>query len=251
MAVTTESLELAEAHRLSQVNLRATTASELAEILPLLNFEDLKGTWPAIERLIIQMIKSRRSESQQIAQEFYAAVRAAEGAAGAFTPVAADALDLGKLVRNLRIAGPGHAGSALYRGAGDVYGSTLSNLEGEVSRNILNGGRGATLNSVHADRVAVGYVRITDGNPCAFCAMLASRGPVYKSARSAVTGPVLVNGEYKAHPRCGCTAKPVYAKADPWPERNQQFREQWDATTKGYSGNDALNAFRRALAAAA
>lgn len=242
MAVTAESLELTESHRLSQVNLRATTAAELAELLPLVDFEDLKGSWATVERLIVRMIEARRSESEQMAQQFYAAIRAAEGVAGDLVPVGADPLDLRRLITNLRIAGPGHAGSALYRGGTDVYGSTLSNLEGEVSRNVLNGGRGATLNTMQADRTAVGYVRITDGNPCAFCAMLASRGPAYRSQRS---------GSFKAHPRCGCTAKPVFSKGDPWPERNQRFREQWDATTKGYSGNDALNAFRRALAAAA
>ena len=242
MAVTDESLTLTEGHRLSQARIRQITAADLAEILPLLDLEDLKGSWPAVELLLVRVVQERHRQSETLAQEFYLAVREAEKVSGLVTPRGADALDLAKLVRNLRITGPGHAGTALYRGYADVFASTFSNLEGEMSRNVLNGGRGATLNTMNADRTAVGWVRITDGNPCAFCAMLASRGPAYRSARS---------GSFKAHPRCGCTAKPVFSKEDPWPERNQRFREQWDATTKGYSGNDALNAFRRALAAAA
>lgn len=267
--ITAESVELTERHRLEQARLRAITGADLATILPLLDWEDLQGSWESVERLIVRLIEERRAESAATAMEFYGAVRSAEQIAEPFVPAAADELDLSKLVRNLRITGPGHAGRALYRGDLNVPQSTFVSLEGEVSRNVLNGGRSATLNTLRGDKQVVGWVRITDGNPCAFCAMLASRGPVYKSRQTATAG-IRANrdrrgqsssnyfvrksksgatiNDFQAHPHCGCTAKPVYAADDPWPDRNQRFRELWDDSTQGFSGRDALNAFRRALA---
>lgn len=43
--------------------------------------------------------------------------------------------------------------------------------------------------------------RVTDGNPCSFCAMLATRGEVYGGE----------NADFPAHYKCGCTAEPVYS----------------------------------------
>ena len=66
--------------------------------------------------------------------------------------------------------------------------------------------------------------------------MLASRGGVYGEG-----------ADFQAHDHCSCTAEPAYpgsrmtATAD-------RFREQWDRTTRGLSGDDALNAFRTARA---
>lgn len=48
--------------------------------------------------------------------------------------------------------------------------------------------------------------RVTDGHPCAFCAMLASRGPVY--AEDTV--------DFEAHSKCGCTAEISFETADEW-----------------------------------
>lgn len=51
--------------------------------------------------------------------------------------------------------------------------------------------------------------RVTDGKPCGFCAMLASRGPVYRSASEAGQGN-------KYHGRCGCTVEPYEGDPDDW-----------------------------------
>ena len=48
--------------------------------------------------------------------------------------------------------------------------------------------------------------RVTDGKPCAFCAMLASRGPVYSEDT--------VN--FRAHRVCGCTAEACKEDAQEW-----------------------------------
>jgi hypothetical protein len=90
--------------------------------------------------------------------------------------------------------------------------------------------------AVEKDKRAKRWARKTSGDPCAFCAMLASRGFVYRSEASA---------GFKAHPNCHCTAVVRFDTSTQLPELNAYFKSQWPIVTKGYSGNDALNAWRR------
>jgi hypothetical protein len=108
---------------------------------------------------------------------------------------------------------------------------------GAGTRHVLTGGRRSLLTLVEADPQALGWARVTDGNPCAFCAMLASRGPVYGSEAAA---------GFSAHDACACTAEPVYSRQAPWPGRAREFQELWRETTRNTSGRDSINAFRRA-----
>lgn len=108
---------------------------------------------------------------------------------------------------------------------------------GAASRHVLTGGRQSLLTLVDADSQALGWARVTDGDPCAFCAMLASRGPVYGSAAAA---------GFSAHDACACTAEPVYSRSAPWPGRAREFQRLWRETTQNTSGRDSINAFRRA-----
>lgn len=120
------------------------------------------------------------------------------------------------------------------RTAGD---NALAAVTGSASRHVLTGGREAMLTLVKADDRAIGWARVTDGDPCAFCAMLASRGPAYKSAASA---------EFQAHDQCACTAEAVFSRSAAWPGDARAYQRLWYASTKGYNGQDAINAFRRA-----
>lgn len=108
---------------------------------------------------------------------------------------------------------------------------------GAASRHVLTGGRETQLTLVEADEVALGWARVTDGDPCSFCAVLASRGPAYKTKASA---------GFSAHDNCACTAEAVFARTADWPGAAREYQRLWYASTKGYSGKDALNAFRRA-----
>lgn len=115
--------------------------------------------------------------------------------------------------------------------------SGLVSASGAATRQVLNGGREALLTLVQADETALGWARVTDGDPCYFCAMLASRGPVYKSAATA---------GFKAHDHCACSAEAVFSRSADWPGDARDYQRLWYSATKGYSGKDAINAFRRA-----
>lgn len=131
-------------------------------------------------------------------------------------------------------------------------------------KEVENGGRKTIRNAVDRDSSAVGWARVATGREtCGFCLMLVSRGPVYQSAESAGLNTddttaldILDEGDTEAfdelmtrfHPNCDCKVVPVFDRLD-WQGRDDYLaaRDTWKEVTKGLSGRDALNAFRRAI----
>jgi len=174
-----------------------------------------------------------------------------QGRRGRLRPVRIIWDDADEAARNsMATNGPANIKSKTRRGrtAQQAARDALADAAGAAGRHVLEGGRQAQLHLVHADDAAKGWMRITDGEPCAFCAMLASRGPVYKSEQSA---NYVVNPKAKRplgalyHDNCGCSAEAVYDRGQEWPALNREFRELWNRVAKGQK--DPLNAFRREL----
>lgn len=130
-------------------------------------------------------------------------------------------------------------------------------------KQVENGGRRTIIEAVETDpRPVQGWARVATGREtCAFCLMLVSRGPVYLDAETAgldaserVAVRMHLNGEditdlmHKWHPNCDCKVIPVFDKQN-WPGKDAADRayDAWSKFTEGYSGQDALNAFRRAV----
>jgi len=265
VTVTEESAALVELWRQSQAQQRAVLSAQVLETMMLLNVENIVSTWPTVERLIVQLIEDQRRQSVLTSQRFYSQVRAAEGITGDFKLIDAEDLPRRQLLTNLRIVGPQEAGKQMALGRTDVWRTTATKVAGEASRNVLNGGRSSTLNTASSDQKVIGWVRVTDGNPCAFCAMLASRGVSYrpyKSGKAALGGggkkSVFVRkdksgrtvNDFRAHQHCACTAKPVYSKDDPLPGRSEEFREIWDRTGDLNSFRSELSRLQRLVDAA-
>lgn len=110
-------------------------------------------------------------------------------------------------------------------------------LTGAAQRLTLAGDRSTLMATITSSTRIAGYRRVTAGNACAFCAMLASRGAVY-SKRTA---------DFAAHDHCRCTPEPLYEVEDD-PPAVLALREQWNQATAGLSGGAALAAFRAARA---
>jgi hypothetical protein len=120
---------------------------------------------------------------------------------------------------------------------------------GTAATSILAGGREVVAGAVHGDDQAVAWMRVTSGKACEFCAMLASRGPVFTTATAA--------GE-AFHDHCACSVEPVYSAEaaedrSTWPGDAARLREIWDHMTggAGAGAGGALEAFRAGLAAEA
>lgn len=152
-------------------------------------------------------------------------------------------------IRSLLVTGPSALKRASHHGLDETRARRVAVVQasGAASRHVLNGARDTTLELVKADDVAVGYIRVTASNPCAFCAMLASRGPVYHESSFAESDPRFVGpGTIKVHDNCACMPKAVFSRTAEWPGRAAEWRQMWrDNIEKKYSGRDALNAWRR------
>ncbi|MFI5840554.1 hypothetical protein ACIA8K_12680 [Catenuloplanes sp. NPDC051500] len=113
-----------------------------------------------------------------------------------------------------------------------------------VERIVMNGARSATWSAAQRDTRVVGYARVSQsGTPCGFCAMLISRGAVYKTKLTATYS----DGD-QYHDNCHCVAIELYAESDYASERfalNREYQDLWPEVTKGHSGKDALRVWRR------
>jgi hypothetical protein len=114
-----------------------------------------------------------------------------------------------------------------------------------AERIAMNGGRSTVWNHAQRDKRALGYIRLSrTGTPCGWCAMLISRGPVYRSEKTAEYG----DGD-KYHDNCHCYAEPVFSmqqyRNSPTYAVNRRYEELWPQVTKGLSGKAAVSAWRR------
>ncbi len=117
-----------------------------------------------------------------------------------------------------------------------------------AERIALNGARSELWSATSRDKRAIGYIRLSrTGTPCGWCAMLISRGPVYKSKRTAETA-VYGDGDLY-HDNCHCYAVPVYSRTEYQTSDlyalNREYQELWPEVTKGLGGAAALSAWRR------
>ena len=133
-----------------------------------------------------------------------------------------------------------------------LHDATGSVTAGKADKAGIDAGRNMLEEARKHDKRVLMVARATGPNPCAFCAMLASRGFAYTSKSRA--GMKMAD---RTHYHENCHCYPVYRFADiPDPTaaaRSEHFAQLWDEEVrkKNYdrrgTKNDALNAFRRAL----
>lgn len=253
----TPALLLTRAHRMAQARVGAATVQALLAAFKVLNPEALDATVADWLRVATPIVQKQRATSSLIAANYVTTLRNIElPAAKPIVAVLADTVDADTVARSLVVTGPGGIKRAMTAGRTLEKATEVAMAATARSgmRLALNGGRTTVIRTVEADDRAIGYVRVTSGSPCAFCAMLASRGAVYKTemaSEMAATGRRVRGTRQpgdKYHDGCHCTAKPVFTPDDPQLDEAERFRELWAESTAGYGGVDALNAFRRALA---
>ena len=111
-----------------------------------------------------------------------------------------------------------------------------------AERIVLNAAREPVQQFGKSDPRVIGYVRVSGtGTPCGWCAMLISRGVVYRTKESA--------GEDNTwHDNCHCYAEPVYSmeqyESDPRFDLNREMSDLWPKVTKGFRGDKAISVWR-------
>lgn len=250
MAQTEQAATLTEQHQQMQARISARALKAFMVLWPL-----WAGDESSFGRLVtaaMPLVRVHNQMSAAAAAAYYKAFRTAEQIAGVATPVSAGPVDVQQIVKSMFVTGNVMTRNALAAGRTptEARQAALTRVSGAVTRHVLDGGRDAVLNSVAADKQALGWARVTDGNPCYFCLALASRGAVYKTEQTA---------SFEAHDHCGCTAEVVYEGA-PMPPLTAQWKSiynaaQRDALASGdlqhgeNSSKARLNAVRRHLVA--
>lgn len=202
MAKSADGKDLTRAHKAYQSSIAAVSAIEARLLWAGLNVDDIDGSTPAWLAATSAVVNRQVEVSQDAAAIYFGSYSAAE------TGRAADAVRVAPIVATpavLYFAGPVRIKTLIKGGMDPVeaHAKSLTKLAGAAHRQTLMAGRLTVAKSTAQDRRAIGWRRVTDGNPCAFCAMLASRGAVYRDNISAAG--------FDYHFECNCTPEAEYS----------------------------------------
>lgn len=141
--------------------------------------------------------------SASAAADFYETARTASTARGAFEATMPDSDAALMAARSVR-----WATDPLYTGDPDA---ALSRMGAAVDEAALQQGRNTIMLNAKRDRATPRFARVPVGKSCAWCYMLASRGPVYRSAETA-------GAARKYHAKCDCQPVPSWDQGKDLPE---------------------------------
>lgn len=240
-----EQLRLAEQYQAEQRVVASTMGRDIVTLLlALLSLGDPEESWRALKTALKAIVRDRRNQSARLTGPYYQRIRAEAGVGGAIVLTPPRQLLEERLDEALDGAGIFTYRQALRLGATPVEARDRAavTLSGTSSRLALEGGRDVIEGTVLADDEALGWARISDGDPCAWCAMLVSRGAIYKSGVSA--GDASRGGE-KYHDHDGCQAVPVFDYSSPYQQAAEDLYEEWQRATAGHSGEAARKAWRK------
>ena len=242
MAATMEARRLTEAHRLSQARLGAQTVQQMRSAWRLFDPSDIDASLDRWFRVTLPIVRTQRRTSARLAGNYLRAFKVLEIGESTVPLQLAETVEEQAVVTSLTVTGPASVKSAMSRGVSLVRAAETAEARTAATamRHVLNGGRETIVNTVRAARRAAGWARTTSGRACHFCSMLASRGAVYRE-RSV---------DFEAHDHCSCGAEPIYRDDAALPPGNERLRDLWQESTRGLSGAEARNAFRKALDAA-
>jgi hypothetical protein len=196
----------------------------------------IKRIWPQIRAGIAAAVDNKHDVFWNMGLRFFAQVRGASGITSPVPEVLPVPLPPALVQATLDSTGPWTMLRAVSKSVppGQAADIAAVRLSGAASRLAIQGARQAVLAAVQADPAAMAWARGLGPRPCYFCAMLASRGPVFKSEASA---------GFEAHNHCMCYAIPCFSAGQGAPGW-QQLQDDWQRVTKGLSGQDARKAWR-------
>lgn len=202
MASSSEADALTRRYRRQQAALRAKVLKDLRRLWPALDWSQIDRTYPAWAAAVGALVQRERRTAASLAAAYLQAFRKVEGAPGEARIIREEGIPPGQLGASLRVTAPVAFKRGIANGMTEEEASNNAFVmaSGAVTRLVLEAGRKTLLRSLAEDRHADGWRRVTSGNACAFCRMLAGRGAVY-SARTA---------DFSAHDHCLCSAEPAY-----------------------------------------
>lgn len=229
--------QLAEAYRAEQARVSAEATRDVLTLWLATYEPGNSQVWRRLIDALRALISGFRGRSSRAAVAYYLNARSHARAPGLLVPKMAPDAPAELVEVTAQVTGARAYGRSLSSGmtVEQARRNAGVQLSGAASRIALDAGRQTILDAVDEDREAVGWIRITDAKPCAFCSMLASRGPVYQEDTAS----------FQAHAHCACIAAPVFSRDEAWLGHSEDLYQQWKKVTAGESGKDALRAWRR------
>lgn len=184
-------------HRRAQLAVRARVLRDLQRLWPAMDWADLDRAYPAWATAVAALVDRHRATSVALAAAYLTAVRDASGVTGAPVIVRAEPIDPARLETSLAVTAVYATKTAAGHGtpARDAMDAAFVKTSAAISRLVLEAGRETIVRSTRADPRIVGWVRVTSGSPCRWCADLAG-------TRS--------TGRFPAHDGCACSAEPEF-----------------------------------------
>jgi hypothetical protein len=195
-------------------NLTILTLADLLAFWRSLDTEDAVGTTQAVREFLPDLMDTYVPLSAEIGAAFYDTARDQASASGSFAAAPVDEPNRERLqamigwgtaplFRKKSILDPATE-TVIYTDEPDPDPrSALSRLSGGAQKEVADGARQTVVASVERDPARPMFARHASSNACAFCRMVASRGPVYRSAAAAGDG-------HKYHDHCHCAVVPVW-----------------------------------------
>lgn len=244
MAATADGQLLTEEHRRAQVAVGVRTVARLMVVGGVLTADSLDDTagW---ETAATAVVAADRTISAALAAAYATRFKRFE-VGGSVAPVmAAAALVEARARAVLRINGPVRAKTLIARGAPREQAVRTARTAAAAAgmRQVVDGGRRVLTDTLEADPEAIGWFRVTDSAPCAFCALMASRGAVYESGETAQLDRLDAFG---AHDGCACTVEPRYRRDAEWPGRGREWKQLYQQASRDNPDVSPGIAWRRA-----
>ncbi|MGW4422515.1 VG15 protein [Streptosporangium sp. NPDC004631] len=245
--------ERAAEYQDAQRALSAQLVEEMAPLWELIRLGAFATTIPAWVEAVIELLQRFAGMSGALAADHYADERDTAGVRGIFQPAPAE-------------IPPGKAEASLRWAVKDLWIPEADNpppieerlavakekAAGVAQKVVADVGRDTIAQAMGEDPEVLGWGRTTGPDACFFCALMASRGPVYESeetAGGAASDQFEGEGKYKFHSHCSCTVYPIF-RGQRW--EPPAYVDEWDRLYTVSTGHergmkDKLRAWRRAF----
>ncbi|MGZ4621466.1 MAG: VG15 protein [Blastococcus sp.] len=235
----------------AQAGLAILVGLAIAKLWPSLDLLHLRSSLPAFKAAVAVEVQRHAQASATMAAQQYRRERVAAGVGGGYTPIPADPPSVEQVAQAvdwavqplwdsaIPVATIPDAPEETQRLASSAVADAKARLAAASEKLTIDAGRDTIVGNAQRDRQAKGWARVPEPGACSFCAMLATRGAVYRSEKSA---------SFKSHDHCRCHVEPVFTAYEPSARvREWQALYQRVVTDQGRTGKDARTAFRQAL----
>lgn len=210
------------------------------QLTPALAAADLATTvgFAAFAAYLVLLVRRFGAAAGALAVQQYNAERKAAGVGGRFTPTPAQVPTTDQVSATLGWATAPLRADNPKPGVEQIVAQRVTS---GAERMVLDVGRQTIVTNTLRDTKASGWERVTEPGTCAFCALLASRGAVYRSEQA---------GDFTSHDHCRCHAAPIFGAYHP-SAQVRSWQALYASASAGRRGAEVVPAFRKAFDKAA